>query len=101
MQTGRSPVAKGSSVPRCPTFRWRRIRLTAATTAADVMPAGLSTSRTPCRSRPLLLIVVVIRACRPLAPQRLDFPQQVLDTLGSIDGGIDLEPQFRGEPQPE
>src|SRR4051812_32154736 len=42
-----SPVAIGSSVPQWPTFLiWRR-RRTSATTSCDVMPAALSTSRTP------------------------------------------------------
>src|SRR5690606_27500460 len=44
---GRSPVAIGSSVPRWPMLRSRCARLTSRTTPADVIPAGLSTSRMP------------------------------------------------------
>src|SRR5437763_7521257 len=41
------PVAIGSSVPQWPTFFiWRR-RRTIATTSCEVIPAALSTSRTP------------------------------------------------------
>src|SRR4051812_4399366 len=41
------PVAIGSSVPQWPTFLIWSLRLTSATTSCDVMPAALSTSRTP------------------------------------------------------
>src|SRR5438477_12285538 len=41
-----SPVAKGSSVPACPVLARVR-RLSAATSANEEGPAGLSTSATP------------------------------------------------------
>src|SRR5437868_11159414 len=37
----------GSSVPQCPTFLICKRRRTKATTSCEVMPAALSTSRTP------------------------------------------------------
>src|SRR5688572_24559831 len=50
MAIGRTPVAIGSSVPVWPTRLAPRTALTRATTAAEVIPAGLSTTRTPCIS---------------------------------------------------
>src|SRR6476469_10423270 len=43
----RRPVAMGSSVPQCPTFFICKRRRTIATTSCEVIPAALSTSRTP------------------------------------------------------
>src|SRR4051812_47668060 len=43
----RSPVAIGSRVPQCPTFFICRRRRTIATTSCEVIPAALSTRRTP------------------------------------------------------
>src|SRR5512139_2832954 len=45
--TGRTPVAKGSSVPMCPAFFTRRRRFTSLTTPREVGPSGLSTIRRP------------------------------------------------------
>ena len=47
MTSGRTPVAIGSSVPRCPTERSPQMRRTLATTSCEVIPAGLSTIRMP------------------------------------------------------
>src|SRR5947199_771855 len=41
------PVAMGSSVPQWPTLLISSLRRTNATTSCDVIPAALSTSRTP------------------------------------------------------
>src|SRR3954454_17330595 len=41
------PVAIGSRVPQCPTFFICRRRRTIATTSCEVIPAALSTRRTP------------------------------------------------------
>src|SRR4051812_20084625 len=47
--TSSRPVAKGSSVPACPTLVFRgRLRRTWATTSCEVMPAGLGKRITPC-----------------------------------------------------
>src|SRR3954468_8831159 len=43
----RRPVAIGSRVPQCPTFFICKRRRTIATTSCEVIPAALSTSRTP------------------------------------------------------
>src|SRR3954468_8355563 len=43
----RSPVAIGSRVPQCPTFFICRRRRAIATTSCEVIPAALSTRRTP------------------------------------------------------
>ena len=49
--SGRSPVAKGSSVPVCPAFSASNRRFAACSAAFDVMPAGLSSSSTPSTRR--------------------------------------------------
>ena len=50
--TTRRPVAKGSSVPVCPTARVPSSRRTRWTTSWEVSPAGLSTSSAPIRWAP-------------------------------------------------
>src|SRR5499426_3022724 len=45
--SGSTPVASGSSVPRCPTRRVPSQRRAASTTSCDVQPTGLSTTRKP------------------------------------------------------
>ena len=45
--SGRTPVAMGSSVPRCPMERSPTSRRALATTSCEVHPAGLSTTITP------------------------------------------------------
>jgi hypothetical protein len=42
-----NPVAIGSSVPACPTFRVPSDRRTTSTTSWEVIPDGLSTSTSP------------------------------------------------------
>ena len=50
--SGKTPVANGSRVPVWPTFTPPSSRLTAATTAAEVIPVGLSTTSTPFSALP-------------------------------------------------
>src|SRR5580692_340272 len=47
MTSGSTPVAEGSSVPRCPTFRVPANRRILLTTSCEVQPRGLSTMMTP------------------------------------------------------
>src|SRR5438876_6590280 len=47
MTRGNTPVASGSSVPKCPTERCPKMRRTRLTTSCEVRPAGLSMTRTP------------------------------------------------------
>ena len=47
MQTGSTPLANGSSVPRWPIFSARSARFSTRTMCADVGPSGLSMSRIP------------------------------------------------------
>src|SRR5579875_3130720 len=54
--TSSRPVANGSSVPAWPVRAPPSARRTAATTSCEVMPAGLSTSRTPSCARPRSLM---------------------------------------------
>src|SRR5580658_786404 len=50
MTSGNTPVAEGSSVPRCPTLRVPAKRRILLTTSCEVQPRGLSTTMTPSRS---------------------------------------------------
>ena len=51
MQTGRTPVASGSNVPRCPAFLRTNRRRTCVMTSCDVIPLGLSIIRTPFKTQ--------------------------------------------------
>src|SRR5215217_2506806 len=60
--TTRTPVAIGSSVPACPTFRVPASRRILATTWWEVQPAGLSRTTTPdCGSSGLGRLVIIAR----------------------------------------
>jgi hypothetical protein len=48
---GRMPDASGSSVPACPAFFARNMRLSAATASVEVCPTALSSAIQPCTSR--------------------------------------------------
>ena len=60
---GSSPVANGSSVPRCPTRAGFTRDLTRRTTSADEIPAGLSTNT--------IAFMREIRDLSPIAPRSL------------------------------
>ena len=74
MRSGRTPVARGSSVPVCPTFAPASTRRTAATTSCDEGPDGLSTTRTPSAAGVAAWVIVPARA-PVLAPSPARWPQ--------------------------
>src|SRR5918998_6774145 len=104
MASGRTPVAKGSSVPPWPTF-WALVsRLTRATTSVEVTPSPLSTTSQPLMGRPLRLrprIVVPPRGggavvggggAHLLADQALE-PGRVVEQLVGHEGEVGGVPQ--------
>src|SRR5262245_15749262 len=97
---GRTPVAMGSSVPPCPALAAPVIRLTAATTWAEVIPAGLSMANQPWIGRPRRLrAIVAIRLAAGDVARHAWILQQRLDTAGAIEGLVELEADVRREPQ--
>src|SRR5215813_16309 len=94
MQSGSSPVAIGSSVPRWPMLAraWRRF--TARTTSAELIPEGLSTRRMP--SLIDVLAVVVLAFGRPLR-----VAQEGRDPPGLVERIVPVEAELRGEAKVE
>ena len=77
--TSSRPVANGSSVPAWPTRRPRCSRRTAATMSCDVLPAGLSMSRTPSDTGPRLRPGTCVGVQRA-APPRPRYPSSCAAT---------------------
>src|SRR5262245_25289048 len=91
MQSGRSPVAIGSSVPRWPMLAraWRRF--TARTTPAELIPEGLSTRRMPS-------LIDVLSAIAVLALRRpLGIAQEARDPPGLVELIVPVEAELRRE----
>jgi hypothetical protein len=59
--TGNKPVAKGSSVPVCPAFDALNKRLVICSALLEVIPMGLSSSRTPLMFRLIGLVSKIYR----------------------------------------
>src|SRR6516165_2654422 len=70
--SGKTPVAMGSSVPRCPIDRCPSRLRHRATTSCEVQPEGLSTTITPFSAMLLVLYVqeALVKCARRLAPAR-------------------------------
>src|SRR5580704_8356023 len=65
MTSGKTPVAEGSSVPRCPTLRVPAKRRILLTTSCEVQPRGLSTIITPSKlARSTTFKLTERRRCR-------------------------------------
>src|SRR5687768_5698560 len=76
-----SPVANGSSVPRCPMRRSPRVRRTRAIASWEVIPRALSRSRMPSIGR----LLVWERSIPDLTQEGLD--------AGRLGDGV-IEPEF-------
>src|SRR5262245_13597585 len=118
MQSGRSPLANGSSVPRWPTLARPRRGFSARMTPADVVPSGLSTRRSPVITPPPVprgssipppapggsaipppapggfSPLLLVRLVRRLA-------QQVVEPLRRVGSRVVLEAQLRGDAKAE
>src|SRR5207248_789368 len=89
--SGRIPVASGSSVPACPVLA-PVLRLTIATTRAEVRPAGLSMISQPCSAasaRRVIALRIWLQIALDLGgvEERRD-PRRVID--GIVEGKDDV-----------
>src|SRR5450432_2187085 len=79
MTSGSTPVAIGSSVPRCPILLVLAMRRILPTTSCEVQPSGLSTTITPSnvvRSLTFLLGSADVPKCKILVPVQPVQPRQ-------------------------
>ena len=92
----RTPVARGSSVPRWPIWRKPTMRRTASTTSCEVFPRGLSITSAPSNAAGCVLARHASGILRGFGDAGLgNLAEQFLDAPRFLDGGIEEEAQFR------